>query len=259
LSRKCRGISPETRNLGLFNFNGRILVAHDLLDEYTSAYTSSETPFVAWVAVVTRRYEIHLSEKPFLGEDMFRAVWFSYARLQQLKGDMECPECGPTPETVIWDGVTLAFSRKHLLSSLRPPTTLDTHSVTRDTCRYQGQQQLLSDTTLRKLVRKIIVAPPLPNDTPGDVEEEDEEEVPSRKEKDTSSAHKGGSKGKNGGQAAAAAIAHIEAIDQACEQLGNINEGLAVLFTEHYGFEAFSKRSKAPSVFRELFVQVRVL
>jgi hypothetical protein len=39
---------------GVFNFNNRILFTHDLLDEYTSAYTSSETPFVGWVATVSR-------------------------------------------------------------------------------------------------------------------------------------------------------------------------------------------------------------
>jgi hypothetical protein len=190
---------------------------------------------------------------------MFRAVWFSYARLQQLNGDMECPECGPTPETVIWDGVTLAFSRKHLLSSLRPPTTLDTNSVTRDTCRYQGQQQLLSDTNLRKLVRKIITASPLPNVTQGEEVEEEGEEVSGRKQKDTSSGHKGGSKGNDGSQAAAAAIVHIGEIERACEQLREVNEGLAILFIEHYGFQAYSKRRKAPSVFWELFVQVRTV
>ena len=32
-------IGPETRDLGIFNFNNRILLTHDLLDEYTSAYT----------------------------------------------------------------------------------------------------------------------------------------------------------------------------------------------------------------------------
>ncbi|KAJ7865210.1 hypothetical protein B0H13DRAFT_1637212, partial [Mycena leptocephala] len=43
---KCshRVIGPDCRELGIFNYNNRKLFAHDLLDEYTSAYTSSETP-----------------------------------------------------------------------------------------------------------------------------------------------------------------------------------------------------------------------
>jgi hypothetical protein len=255
---KRRGISPETRNLGLFNFNGRILVTHDLLDEYTSAYTSSETPFVAWVAVVARRYVIHSSGKSFLSEEMFRAVWFSYARLQQLEGDMQCPECGPSPETVIWDGVTLAFSRKHLLTSLRPPTTLDINSPTRDSSRYQPQQQLLFDANLRKLVRKIVRGLALPIAVVGEYfEEAPVEEVPGGKQKD--SGVKGGSKGKDGSQAAVAAINHIYGIESACKQLKAVNLGLASLFEEHYGIRAYGSGRKVSSVFRELFVQVRTL
>ncbi|KAJ6456574.1 hypothetical protein DFH09DRAFT_961988, partial [Mycena vulgaris] len=41
-------------NLELFHYNNRTLFTHSLFDEYTSAFTSSETPFVAWVSVVSR-------------------------------------------------------------------------------------------------------------------------------------------------------------------------------------------------------------
>ncbi|KAJ6525796.1 hypothetical protein DFH09DRAFT_1095509 [Mycena vulgaris] len=37
------------RDLELFDYNNRTLFTHSLFDEYTSAFTSSETPFVAWV------------------------------------------------------------------------------------------------------------------------------------------------------------------------------------------------------------------
>jgi hypothetical protein len=246
---KRRGISPETRHLGLFNFNGRILVAHDLLDEYTCAYTSSETPFVGWVTVVTRRYEIHASEKSFLSEEMFRAIWFSYARLQQLDGDMKCPECGPAPETVIWDGVTLAFSRKHVLSSLRPPTTLDLDSATRGASKYQGKQQLLQDVTLRKSVRKIIAAPALTCAEPGEIA------LPVEGIQDDHGA-KGGQKSKENAQAAKVAIEHIDLANSALVQLRAVHWGLADLFEEQFGYEAYISRRKVSSVFRELFVQV---
>jgi hypothetical protein len=49
-----RFIGPDGRNLGIFNYNNRILFTHELLNDYTSAYTSSETPFTAWVSVVSR-------------------------------------------------------------------------------------------------------------------------------------------------------------------------------------------------------------
>lgn len=244
---KNRGISPETRHLGLFNFNGRILLAHDLLDEYTSAYTSSETPFVAWVTVVARRYALHSSEKQFLSDEMFRAVWFSYVRLQQFGRDMECPECGPTPDTVIWDGVTLAFSRKHLLSTLRPPTTLDVDSPVRK-AKYQSQQQLLLDTTLRKLVRKIISGPPLPSDILNkDLEGGGEKVLDGRQRKG------------DGNTATATIMEQIEGIESACDHLKKINQGLGDLFEENYGLGAYLSKRKVASVFRELFVQVSTL
>lgn len=229
-------------------------MAHDLLDEYTSAYTSSETPFVGWVTVVTRRYEINASEKSFLSEEMFRAIWFSYARLQQLNGDMKCPECGPAPETVIWDGVTLAFSRKHVLSSLRPPTTLDPDSATRGASRYLGKQQLLQDVTLRKLVRKIIAAPALTSAALGEDGAEPGEIALEGIQDDQGA--EGGQKSKEIAQAAKVAIEHIDLANRALVQLRAVHEGLAELFNEQFGYEAYISRRKVSSVFRELFVQV---
>jgi hypothetical protein len=185
---------------------------------------------------------------------MFRAVWFSYAQLQQLDGDMKCPECGPTPETVIWDGVTLAFSRKHLLSSLRPPTTLDVYSATRHESVYRGRQQLLVDVTLRKLVRKIISGPSFPSAI---VEGGDVEHGKNVVEgKQNSGGAKGDPKRKEASQAAEAALTHIELIGSATVQLKAVNQGLAEVFMEHFGFEAYSSGRKVPSVFRELFIQV---
>ena len=117
-------IGPETWNLGIFNFNNHILFTHNLLDKYTSAYTSSEMPFVGWVSTVSRRYMNHNSERPFVTEKMFRAVWFSYIQLQHLETVLQCHVCGPMPQDTIWDGMTLAFSQKHLLPSLQLPTIL---------------------------------------------------------------------------------------------------------------------------------------
>lgn len=40
---KKRCIGPDLRTLGVSNYNNSILVSQELLDKYTSAYTSSET------------------------------------------------------------------------------------------------------------------------------------------------------------------------------------------------------------------------
>jgi hypothetical protein len=150
-----RHIGPETRDLGVFNYNNRILCTHDLLDDYTCAYTSSETPFIAWTTVMSRRYSTTRSPTPFLDEETFRNVWFAYVNLQAFEEDMSCRKCGPTPDDTIWDGVTLAFHEKRLLPTLRPPTTVHEDSVIR-TSKYVKNQQILKDAEFRKKVLRII-------------------------------------------------------------------------------------------------------
>ncbi|KAK7053239.1 hypothetical protein VNI00_003864 [Paramarasmius palmivorus] len=119
-SRRHCYIGPDTRDLGLFNFNNSVLFTHELLDEYTSRYTSSVTPFSAFIQAMGRVYECRGNR--FVKEDLFRSVWFAYASVQDLRGDMFCNRCGSAPENVIWDGMTLSFSKKHLNNSMKPPT-----------------------------------------------------------------------------------------------------------------------------------------
>jgi hypothetical protein len=147
-----RFIGPETWNLGIFNFINRILFTHNLLNEYTSAYTSSETPFVGWVSTVSCRYMNHGSEKPFVMEKMFRAVWFSYIQLKHLETMLQCHTCGPMPQDPIWDGMTLSFSQKHLLPSLQLPTILHKNSLHRNEVCYYSHMQWIPDQKLCKSI-----------------------------------------------------------------------------------------------------------
>ncbi|KAF8877541.1 hypothetical protein BD779DRAFT_1475196 [Infundibulicybe gibba] len=143
-----RFIGPDCQELGIFNFNNQVMFTHEILDDYTSNYTTSETPFAAWVAILARRYTIHETGGAFVSEKMFRSIWFAYVKLQYLGNDMICPRCGPCPETTIWDGVTLAFNRKHLLPTLEPPTTLHERAISRDKTCYHPGQQLIPDSNL---------------------------------------------------------------------------------------------------------------
>ncbi|KAF8508839.1 hypothetical protein JB92DRAFT_2659023, partial [Gautieria morchelliformis] len=119
-TRRCCG--PDLGRLGLFNYNNHMVFTHDLLDEYTSAYTLAETPFSAWRVGIARRYNTHRSGKAFVTDDVFRDAWFAYVSLQPWTVPQVCPVCGPSPSMTIWDGITLAYSKKHLLPSLQPPT-----------------------------------------------------------------------------------------------------------------------------------------
>ncbi|EKM74373.1 hypothetical protein AGABI1DRAFT_133339 [Agaricus bisporus var. burnettii JB137-S8] len=146
-------IGPDLRDKGIFNFNNSTLVSHELLDDYTSSFTLSETPFDAWVEFMRRRYLVHGSRQ-FMGKDLFRSCWFAYARLQKFGNDFECPACGKFPDNVIWDGVTLAFHKRQLLSSIHPPTSTSDASEVRPT-KYLLGQQLLPFPQLRKSLRAI--------------------------------------------------------------------------------------------------------
>ncbi|KAJ7283899.1 hypothetical protein C8J57DRAFT_1054321 [Mycena rebaudengoi] len=153
-----RFIGPDGRQLGIFNYNNRTLFTHALFDEYTSAFTSSETPFVSWVTLILRRYATAGGSIPFVTERVFRTAWFLYAELQDLQGDMTCPECGPCPDDTIWDGVTLAFNRKQLLASLCPPTTVF-DDAPEHMSTYIYQQCLLVDKDVRRAVKQIVTGP----------------------------------------------------------------------------------------------------
>jgi len=249
----------------IFNLNNRILLTHELLNDYTSAYTASETPFAAWVTVVTRRYESQKSQHKFLSEQMFRAAWFAYVALQNLDGDMECPSCGPSPENTIWDGITLAFNQKHLLPSLEPPTTICHDSPIRERTRYVYKQQLLQDKNLRKLVRRIISGPPpipMPADSgtspvandadrsrgPGGSDDGDDDEIT-----ETDQAAKSADKSKN------EIFARIEGIPLAFEELTSVNAGLGGLFRDQFGLEALRGGRWGNPVYRRFFHQVRLV
>ena len=233
-----RFIGPDLRDQALFNFNNQIIFAHDLLDEYTSAFTTSEMPFAAWIITVTRRYEVNQSAVPFVNEKMLRNVWFSYTQLQALDTDIHCPECGPDPEDTIWDGVTLAFSQKHLLPSLRPPTSLHETSLQRLDVRYRSGQLLIPEVSLRKAVRLIVQGSSLamnPDDRSDDGDEDNIQQV-NKAKKDQ--------------------MSRVELIPDVCAKLEKVHKSLGTLFTQHYGIATLLTGREPLMVYKRLFIQV---
>ncbi|KAF7761747.1 hypothetical protein Agabi119p4_9739 [Agaricus bisporus var. burnettii] len=153
---KC--IGPDCQDIGIFNLNNHALFTHDLLEEYIAAYTSSETPFTAWVKTASIRYQRYNSGSPFVDEKVFRTAWFGYASLLTLEGDFQCPECGIAPDTVIWDGITVGFNQKHLNLSLYLPTTIHPNSISRN-CSYYQKQSFISSPETRKLLSNVFSGP----------------------------------------------------------------------------------------------------
>jgi hypothetical protein len=136
----------------VFNYNNSALFSHELLNEYIIAFTGSETPMEAWVNHMSYRYTETAESIPFVGGDLFRAAWFAYARLMSLEGDKHCPSCGTHPDNIIWDGVSIAFGRKHVNGDLEPPTLTNKNSAER-TSKPCVNQQWLGDSSRRKELR----------------------------------------------------------------------------------------------------------
>jgi hypothetical protein len=201
-----------------------------------------------------------------VSEQMFRAVWFAYAKLLYLEGDMACPQCGPSPENTIWDGVTLAFNRKHLLPTLRPPTVLHEHAPSREKARYVWCQQLLPDKALRKLVRKVVTGPslvlsgsqvliravevgPVGGEDEGEESNDDadrEETTVSRRE--LAAQHR----------AKEDLFSRLQAIPLVCSKLAVVNMGLAEVFDQYFGLRTVTS-VVVPGVYIRLFIQVRLI
>ncbi|KAF6747772.1 hypothetical protein DFP72DRAFT_821322 [Ephemerocybe angulata] len=242
-----RSIGPDLRTHGIFNYNNSILVSHELLDEYTSSFTSSETPFTGWYTQLSRRYS--LSGSHFMGDDLFRAVWFAYVSLQNFDNDMSCTVCGPTPDTVIWDGITLAFGRKHVQGSLRPPTVTTPESVNRPNVVSRPHQQLLVDRSLRKNIRSTLHPPSkdsLDDELPTDSSSKNAKS-PSKTTKLTETQLR---------RVALSVKDHLERVDSVSSDLGKLSQELGQLYLENYGSAAYaSGRMVTPSL-KNLFVQV---
>ncbi|RXW12855.1 hypothetical protein EST38_g12997 [Candolleomyces aberdarensis] len=233
-----RFIGPDLADQGLFNFNNSIIISHELLNEYTMAFVTSETPFNAFVATVAHRYLVSGAE--FMGDDLFRSVWFAYATHLAMDNDMCCTRCGICPDTVIWDGITLAFGRKHLSATLIPPTQTSATSLQRSNVKNHPRQQLLLDPALRKLIRQVVNAPKLEDLLVKDVEEGLTSDA-AKIELDCQSRQ---------------VVEHLARVDAVYAGLEKECKPLALLFLEAYGAAAFSQKKSAPSTTTRFFLQI---
>ncbi|PPR05142.1 hypothetical protein CVT26_012228 [Gymnopilus dilepis] len=230
-----RFIGPDCQKVGIFNLNNRTLLAHDLLDDYSSAFSSSETPFVAWVQTVAQRYETRQCPIPFMSDKLFRQSWFSYMRLMELGTDMVCTKCGPTPDVTIWDGVTVAFSKKNLLPTLCPPTEPGPTSVARENVRLVPSLQMIDRRDLRLKMLSVLKGPKL------------------------SLLFEGGSlPGTNDPnfERNKALIERWAKIPDLLQGLRSINQSLANTFELHFGLHAVRSARVVPPVYYKFFTQL---
>jgi len=219
-----RYVGPDGREVGIFNLNNKLLFTHDLLDDYTASFTSSETPFAAWVNVAQRRYERHASPESFVRDAVFLAAWFAYSNVQAMDGDMSCPVYGPTPENVIWEGVSLAFHRKHILPSLQPPIVVNENSLERQSKHVS--QSLIKSAEVRRNVRKVIKANWAPTNS--------DNATPSFEQ----------------------LTERFGLIQTTVGALREIKQELGDYFNNHYGIETLASEKKPSTEIAQLFQQV---
>lgn len=235
--KKRRCIGPDLRQMGLFNYNNRVVVSHELLDEYTISFASSETPFTAFVALMDHRYMA--ANVKFMGEDLFRDVWFSYVSIQAFEDDMRCSLCGPVPDTVIWDGVTVAFHKKHISRTIRPPTSITPHSLPRPLVKPVRNQQLIIDPSLRKDIRLVIKSFRKNKDIyfdDGDGDDDDaEDEAPDNQTQ---------------------VEIDVARIDSVSERLSELCPSLSMLFLSKYGYIAYLNKKRPLVAYRSFFLQI---
>ena len=118
-------IGPDLSNYGILNWNNKVGFSHQLLNQYTSHLTHSETPFNAFYLTIEDEYLNNESPVNFCDGDIFEYAWLAFARLQEIQSNMQCSLCGPHPKVVIADGISVSFPSHHRTDSLHPPTTSD--------------------------------------------------------------------------------------------------------------------------------------
>ncbi|KAJ3560013.1 hypothetical protein NP233_g11107 [Leucocoprinus birnbaumii] len=236
-----KNIGPDLRKFSIFNYNNIYLLMHELLDDYTNTFTLSETPFDSWCEMVANHY-VYTPGALFMRKNTFQACWFAYAQLQRLEGDFQCPECGPHPTNIIWDGVSLLFGLGKLSGSLEPPTTTSSSLPIRPDVKYFPKQQALPDSSLCKLLRKIIAMDPL-------------NKVAQKAASNTSPQK---THAQQSQQALNVVSEHMDNIERVIEQLKHHNDALGSLFNCHYGIAAYHEGHKVPVVFKQFFNQMSV-
>ncbi|EJD40801.1 hypothetical protein AURDEDRAFT_17950, partial [Auricularia subglabra TFB-10046 SS5] len=150
--RKSRMMAgPDLSSLGLFNFNNHTILSHALLNKYDTLLSGGETTYHGFCQSMSREYKSYDSEVIFLGPDRFRTCWFAFMNVQPCRDDFKCEICGPEPEVVVVDGVTVSIQKRKRTTKLRPPTyTTKSSPVHEHIKRAKQPLQLVADAKLRR-------------------------------------------------------------------------------------------------------------
>jgi len=158
---RLRKYGPDCSSISVFNWNNSYGFTHELLNEYTSLFTSTIVPFSSFVTSRHRAYADSLSPLLFCSTETFTCVWFAFTELQALDSGMRCISCGEHPEIVIADGVSIAYSSSKFIQGLLPPSAMSATSPVNRTVipGSSDSRKAISDRKLRREMQGLVTAP----------------------------------------------------------------------------------------------------
>jgi hypothetical protein len=157
-SHSRRQFGPDCGTVGVFNWNNTFGFTHEVLNEYTSLFTCTQTPFSSFVTSRHRAYIESSSPVTFCSTETFTRVWFAFTRLQALESQKECPICGKHPELVIADGVSIGYSSSKFAVGLLPPSAVTENSPTNFsvTSSSADSRKAIRDRKARKEIQALV-------------------------------------------------------------------------------------------------------
>lgn len=186
----------------------------------------------------------------FLSDKTFWAIWFAYIRLVELEGNMTYRKCGPKPDVTIFDGVTLVFNRKNLLSTMKPPTVILPSSQVKQDMQPSSNQQCIKDKSIWKKIQSILSGPKLALPEFSNLSIEDENSEP---QDDTSWKCEAEQK-------KAESLAQcFDMIPEVVKYLSTLDVQLGMLFDYYFGHHAVISQQQVPPVYHKLFLQVCII
>ena len=161
-----RQYGPDCGTVGIFNWNNAFGFTHELLNEYTSLFTCTQTPFSAFVTSRHRAYIESASPVAFCSTETFTRVWFAFTRLQALESRKECPICGKYPELVVADGVSIGYSSSKFANGLLPPSVVTERNPTNlsVTAPTADSKKAIRDRKARKEIEALVALKSPPQD-----------------------------------------------------------------------------------------------
>ena len=152
---KHRYYGPDLGDVGIFNWNNSFGFTHELLNQYTNTFTTADNPFNAFVLATCHLYLSADSPIPLCSTETFTCVWFAFTDLQQLESGMKCSICGPHPDIVIADGVSIGYSMTKRTFGLHPPSLISKDSPTVSGVNIKPSRMAIPNPSVREVIKEL--------------------------------------------------------------------------------------------------------